>query len=57
TRGRRAERLVSALQSVETVNPDVLRYLNRASDLLFVAARVANDDGRADVLWVPGQHR
>ncbi len=54
---RRAERLVSALQTVEAVNPDVLRYLNRASDLLFVAARVANDDGRADVLWVPGQHR
>jgi cob(I)alamin adenosyltransferase len=33
------------------------RYLNRLSDLLFVLARVANDDGAVDVLWVPGAHR
>ena len=31
-----------------------MRYLNRLSDWLFVAARAANDGGRADVLWVPG---
>lgn len=54
---RRAERLVSELAAREAagaVNPDVLRYLNRLSDLLFVLARVANDEGRADVLWRPG---
>ena len=53
---RRAERLVSELLAREGagVNPEVLRYLNRLSDLLFVLARVANDEGRADVLWQPG---
>lgn len=55
---RRAERQVSALiASGEEVGPDVLRYLNRLSDLLFVIARIANDDGAADVLWVPGGER
>jgi cob(I)alamin adenosyltransferase len=54
---RRAERSVVALSRAETMNPEVLVYLNRLSDLLFVLARVANDDGRADVLWVPGQSR
>ena len=34
-----------------------VKYLNRLSDWFFVAARVANDDGRADVLWVPGANR
>jgi cob(I)alamin adenosyltransferase len=38
----------------ERVNPEVLRYLNRLSDLLFVVARALNDGGRADVLWKPG---
>jgi len=53
---RRAERLVSELGTAESgaVNPEVLRYLNRLSDLLFVLARVANDDGKKDVLWRPG---
>jgi cob(I)alamin adenosyltransferase len=32
-------------------------YLNRLSDLLFVMARVANDGGNSDVLWVPGKNR
>ncbi len=41
----------------EIVSPEVIQYLNRLSDFLFVAARVANDDGAADVLWVPGQNR
>lgn len=54
---RRAERAVVTLMRIEPVNPQVLIYLNRLSDLLFVLARVANDDGRADVLWVPGQGR
>jgi cob(I)alamin adenosyltransferase len=53
---RRAERLVSELVAAEAgaVNPEVLRYLNRLSDLLFVLARVANDGGRGDALWKPG---
>jgi len=55
---RRAERLVSELGAHEAaVNPEVLRYLNRLSDLLFVLARVANDDGKQDVLWRPGATR
>lgn len=52
---RRAERDVVTLARSEPVNPQVIVYLNRLSDLLFVLARVANDDGKADVLWVPGQ--
>ena len=56
---RRAERLVSELRALEgeakNVNPEVLRYLNRLSDLLFVLARAANDGGKADVLWKPGE--
>ena len=55
---RRAERHVTELLATpgerEQVNPEVLRYLNRLSDLLFVVARVLNDGGRADVLWKPG---
>jgi cob(I)alamin adenosyltransferase len=53
---RRAERMVVELIGKEpAVNPDAMRYLNRLSDLLFVLARVANSNGRRDVLWVPGQ--
>ena len=53
---RRAERSVVALAAIEgeTVGAAALAYVNRLSDYLFVAARAANDDGRADVLWVPG---
>ena len=58
---RRAERAVSELMAVEEeqgrVNPIVLQYINRLSDLFFVMARSANDGGQADVLWVPGQNR
>jgi cob(I)alamin adenosyltransferase len=59
TIARRAERLMVALANTggETVNASALRYVNRLSDLLFVAARHANDGGRADVLWVPGLSR
>lgn len=48
---RRAERAVVGL---DAFNPAVLRYLNRLSDHLFVLARVLNDNGTGDVLWVPG---
>jgi len=55
---RRAERLIVALTATgETVSPPALKYLNRLSDLFFVAARFANDGGKADVLWVPGGTR
>ena len=54
---RRAERSIISLAESETVNTDVLRYINRLSDLLFVMARKANDDGSGDILWTPGGTR
>ncbi|TGD67748.1 cob(I)yrinic acid a,c-diamide adenosyltransferase [Tabrizicola sp. WMC-M-20] len=54
---RRAERLVVELGTLEEVNAEAVKYLNRLSDWFFVAGRIANDDGRADVLWVPGLTR
>ena len=54
---RRAERRVVALARVGTVNPAVIRYLNRLSDHLFVLGRFLNDLGARDVLWVPGANR
>jgi len=45
------------LAGCEAVNPEAIRYINRLSDLFFVAARVANDRGASDVLWVPGKNR
>ncbi len=54
---RRAERLVVELATMEDVNPEAVKYLNRLSDWFFVAGRIANDDGKADVLWVPGLTR
>lgn len=50
---RRAERRAVALAAASTVSPDVLCYLNRLSDLLFVLARVLNAGGSTDVLWTP----
>ncbi len=59
TVSRRAERLVVELAAHEPgdVNPAAMKYLNRLSDWFFVAARAANNCGRADVLWVPGANR
>jgi cob(I)alamin adenosyltransferase len=56
---RRAERLIAQLKNTpgESVSDAALSYINRLSDLLFCAARIANDEGRADVLWVPGANR
>lgn len=49
---RRAERRVSALQKVDTVRNEALRYLNRLSDLLFVVARVlARAESGQEVIW------
>jgi cob(I)alamin adenosyltransferase len=59
TVARRAERLMVALAQDpgEHVNRDGLKYINRVSDFLFVAARAVNDNGNGDVLWVPGRNR
>ena len=54
---RRAERLAVELSTVETVNPAAVKYLNRLSDWFFCAARMANNGGKDDVLWVPGANR
>jgi cob(I)alamin adenosyltransferase len=56
---RRAERIMVALTDKpgESVTAAALKYVNRLSDFLFVAARRMNDKGAADVLWVPGQNR
>jgi cob(I)alamin adenosyltransferase len=50
---RRAER--RALAVGEDANPEIVRYLNRLSDLLFILARAANE-GAAEPLWEPGAH-
>ena len=54
---RRAERDIVRLASEEPVNPSVIRYVNRLSDLLFVLARFLNNKGKEDVRWQPGLHR
>ncbi|WP_415401641.1 cob(I)yrinic acid a,c-diamide adenosyltransferase [Tateyamaria sp. SN3-11] len=57
TVARRAERLSVELATMEAVNPAAVKYLNRLSDWFFVAARIANNGGKDDVLWVPGANR
>jgi cob(I)alamin adenosyltransferase len=57
TVSRRAERLTVELATMEAINSHAVIYLNRLSDWFFVAGRIANDDGRGDVLWVPGLTR
>ena len=58
TVARRAERLIVELTETEENVSDVCGlYMNRISDYLFVAARAANNQGKDDVLWVPGQNR
>ncbi len=56
---RRAERLLVglALTPGEKVGEPALKYVNRLSDFLFVAARYVNRKGEGDILWVPGQNR
>jgi cob(I)alamin adenosyltransferase len=51
---RRAELDMLQLNMCEPLNPQMLIAMNRLSDLLFVMARIANHDGRQDVLWQPG---
>ncbi len=57
TVARRAERLAVELATIEAINPAAVKYLNRLSDWFFVAARIANNNGKDDVLWVPGANR
>jgi cob(I)alamin adenosyltransferase len=59
TVARRAERMMVALarNPAEHVNGEAIKYINRVSDFLFVAGRAVNDNGNADVLWVPGKNR
>jgi len=56
---RRSERLIAELKDKpgESVGDEVLKYVNRLSDFLFVASRYANGKGARDVLWVPGRNR
>ena len=56
---RRGERLIVELAAEpdEPVSEAALKFVNRLSDFLFVAARYANDKGRIDVLWVPGSNQ
>ena len=55
---RRAERVIVELKdSGESVSAEVMSYINRLSDFLFVASRYLNDKGARDVLWVPGANR
>jgi len=54
---RRAERLTVQLAGEARISSTAIEYLNRLSDHLFVLARYVNDQGKADVLWVPGANR
>ncbi len=58
---RRAERSMVSLARVEPVSVEALKYINRLSDFLFVAARFVNLESNGgkggDVLWVPGSTR
>ena len=57
TVARRAERRMTALAAKQGVNPEAIKYINRLSDHLFVLGRRLNENGAADVLWVPGGAR
>lgn len=54
---RRAEREVVMLSKAENINPHIITFLNRLSDMLFVLARFDNFHKNGDVLWVVGKNR
>jgi len=54
---RRAERSMSKLAEKNKINKQSLMYINRLSDFLFVVSRITNDNGKADILWVPGENQ
>ncbi|MDC9700638.1 MAG: cob(I)yrinic acid a,c-diamide adenosyltransferase [Alphaproteobacteria bacterium] len=55
---RRAERAIIRVtkEENETIKTETQSYINRLSDLLFVASRILNQNGNQDLLWVPGAH-
>ena len=57
TNARRSERRITKLAAEEVINSNILLYINRLSDLLFVMARFSNNNGQNDVLWQPGKSR
>ncbi|MBA4249202.1 MAG: ATP:cob(I)alamin adenosyltransferase [Candidatus Puniceispirillum sp.] len=57
TTARKTERAIVALDQDETLNPDLLQYINRLSDVFFVMARTLNNLGENDVLWEPGKYQ
>ena len=57
TVARRAERSISKLSEKNTINKQSLIYIYRLSDFLFVVSRVTNDNGKSDILWVPGENQ
>jgi cob(I)alamin adenosyltransferase len=59
TVARRAEREMAEVVALDTepVSEPALKYINRLSDFLFVAARFVNARGKSDILWTPGENR
>ena len=57
TVARRAERSMSKLAKKNKIHKQSLIYINRLSDFLFVVSRVTNDNGKSDILWVPGENQ
>ncbi|MEI6729714.1 MAG: cob(I)yrinic acid a,c-diamide adenosyltransferase [Pseudomonadota bacterium] len=51
TVARRGERIIFQVHKEERINPEILKYVNRLSDLLFIVARHLNNQGQDDVLW------
>ena len=54
---RRAERNIIKLNEKEKINQNIVIYINRLSDWFFISARVSNNNGKEDNLWVPGANR
>jgi len=54
---RRAERLLVHVAEKEEISETAIKYLNRLSDHLFVMSRKTNNNGKDDVLWIPGENR
>ena len=52
---RRSERSITELSENEKVNPEIIKYINRLSDFLFVAARIENKK-HGDILWIPNKN-
>jgi len=53
----KANQSMSKLAEKDKINKQSLMYINRLSDFLFVVSRITNDNGKADILWVPGENQ